>query len=1406
MSDTTKEMEQLGSSGFSQEEVSAWAVNRRKQLSQAGFNDEEIDTEFGQKPFDAKPIVDHVKANLDSATAAEAGKAGSDKAPAKTFTDALEAGWQISVPGLLARGKGPSKEITQDSGRLLDITANVASMAADFPVMVAGGLIGAAGGVETGPGAAITSMAGAVALPMGMRKVLMDKYSKGEVQDFGDFWNRASGAVMETMKGWVFGAATGAAGLGTRAALAPLVSPTVKNAATVASAVTTMATVGAALEGRVPSRKDFEDAGIAVTAFGTATHIAGKFRSIYENHGIHPHDVLQDIQKDPTILGDVLSDNIDVPKTYGAQAPDTQAMKDVTKRMILEKLSAGDIEEGSAFRGASKAELQEIVKTGRLPVGEDAEGNPGISASHITPEGFPVYGDGHGYIVPPGGHTESGRFGEALVDEKLKPEDLKYTVNGKMYSYEGMKEAIKSAPTVPKEPTAQEKILSHIVQGEKTQKLPTVDDLITSYVDRLHPIKEAEKGEMARRAEVLNKAPETLPPSNSPYTLERLTAGIYGKGLQFLKFGTYDPRTYEVNGKSYEETIKPVKDDLDGFRAYMASKRAIELSKRGEPGTAEHVETGFDLDAAKKVVKEGKAKYQDAFDARREYKDKLLNYLKGSGILNEETLAKMKAANEDHVPFYRYFEDQTRPATGKSARNPIKKIIGSERKIYDPIESDVKDTFLFMSLAEKNMARQELVRLGPEVAEKIPQPIKPVKLTEPEIKKMFDEFLSFTKKTSTQKTETTKSTTEEGEATTKSGEQMRARVEEALLARGFHQGEANQMIARLSAKGATAATVEKMITEIQTTEYVPSIDIRLPSDVATIFRAEAVLPGSDKVVVYKEGKRDVYKVDPKVAEAFNQTDRATASFLADMLNLPAAMLRAGTVISPDFFPRNLIRDAVSSFVYAASNPIKTAKGAISLIRQDEAFQNWLKSGGANATMVSVDRDYISKELIDLNVKTGLMQRSWNVISSPLRVLQATSELFENATRLGTVRDEMKVAKNKATMQALAMISRNATVDFSVHGGDEFFQKWTHATAFMNPSIQGMRQMVEGFQKNPLGLSARAFGAITIPTLLLWWANHDDPRYDDIPRWEKAIFHIVMTKDHIYRIPKDFGLGMVFSTMPEMILDKFVGENPDAAKGLMENLITAFGTNVVPTAVSPIVEQFANRSLFTGNPIVPSNTEKLLPEYQYTEYTTEAAKALGQLFGAFPGMKKQSLDEKDPFVGGTARALTTPVLLENYLHTWTGGIGMYALRIADKALREAGVLPDPVLPAKTLADISFVKAFVVRYPSSSAQSIQDFYDSYYEKKKVYDTIMAKAKEGDTQAVFQSMKFDPSAIAQLDGMREALTQHSQLIRLVYKNPDIPSEEKRQLIDSMYFRMSELAHAGNSALRNIEEAVKP
>ena len=145
--------------------------------------------------------------------------------------------------------------------------------------------------------------------------------------------------------------------------------------------------------------------------------------------------------------------------------------------------------------------------------------------------------------------------------------------------------------------------------------------------------------------------------------------------------------------------------------------------------------------------------------------------------------------------------------------------------------------------------------------------------------------------------------------------------------------------------------------------------------------------------------------------------------------------------------------------------------------------------------------------------------------------------------------------------------------------------------------------------------------------------------------------------------------------------------------------------------------------------------------------------------------------------------------------------MYTLQLADKALRETGVLPDPVKPLDTLADLPVIKAFVVRYPSASAQSIQDFYDDYYAKKRLYDTKMALAKEGDIDAFERVQAIDPMAWDGMAGIRDTITDQAKLIRLIYKNPDMTPEDKRQIIDTTYGRMIELAKVGNEAMRDLD-----
>lgn len=1179
----------LEQAGFTPEEIADWSAKKRQELGASGFSEAEIDTWFGKPPFDSTPIKEYVDRNMTAAK--EPTTEGGQPTMFSTFTEAVEAGLQLSTSGLLVRGKKPETVLPEDASAVQRLGANIGLVTGDLPFM--------AGGFLLGGGRPVTGMAGAFALPMGMRKILMDAYEHGEVSSFQEFWDRAAGSIVETAKGYVTGAATALAGIGTGKVLEPVVSPTVKAMGTFGAELSTMVTVGKALEGETPSAQDFLDAAVVLGGAKAAMKLAGKLRGIYMKTGVRPYEVVQDAMVDSTIAQDVLSDNMEMPSAYGGKA---------------------------------------------------------------TPP-------------PPPDVAESA----AAAPEPPQP---------------GSVEA------------AQQAMLERVVQSDK-KKRRTLSDVYTALVDNLNPIIKAEQ-----------EAGGKLQTPESPYDLERLTRGIYGKGAQFLKSGTFDFDTYQTVGKPYEKILEPVKKDLDGFRAYMVAKRAIELHGRD-------IESGMPLAEARQVVEAGRSKYETAFQERLKYRDALLDYLHKSGILGADKLAAIREANKDYVPFYRFFEEEEtgRPSTAKKVGQPIKRITGSERTIIDPIESDIKDTFLFLSLAEKNAARQAFVELGPPFAEKVKTPVRPITVTDKELQAYLDEH------------------------------GMPAEAGEAL----------------------------------------------------TIFRPQTYQAGKHEIVVFREGKREVYKVDPDVADAFNATDATSASFLANMLRAPASLLRAGVTISPDFFSRNILRDAVSAFLYAGSNPIKTIKGAKSLLTQDTAFQNWMKAGGANATMVAIDRDYISQHLFELNAKTGLMERAWNVVKTPVEVLRVISELTENATRLGSVRDPMRDAKTKAQMQALALISKEATVDFSRHGGDPFFREWTRTAAFMNPGIQGMDRMVRAFKDNPMGTTAKGLAAITLPSLLLWWANHDDPRWQEIPRWQKDLFWIVMTKDHIYRMPKPYEVGFAFGTMPERMLEAFVADNPDAFKDLDKSIASAFSVNVLPTVAVPVIEQFANRSTFTGQPLIPSSAEKLLPEYQYTEYTTELTKALARVTGAFPGLTKEAIKDDVGLIPGTARALATPTLIENYVRAWSGGLGMYMVQAADLALRKTKVLPDPEGPVSTLADLPIIKAFTVRYPSASAQSIQDFYDAFAEKQRVFDTVMTKAKEGDVEAARKAMAFDQSAMVQLKGVRDTLREHAKLIRLVHKNPDIPPAEQRQLIDTYYGNMIEMARYGNTALRLVEQTVQ-
>src|SRR5574343_764862 len=305
MTETLKNQKALIDAGFSESDIASWQVQQRQALSDAGYNQAQIDTEFGEPPLDPKPAAKAVRDNIEKAIAPET--ADGKPKPVKDFMDALDAGFQGSITGLLQRGKVPDKTLAEDVPMASRIAGSIGQLAGDVPAMVGGAILGG--------GNPITGTAGAFALPAGLRKVITDAYEKGEATNWGEFWERASGAIIETAKGYVTGAATGAAGKLIGAA--PIASPTAKAAATLSGEVATMVTVGKALEGEVPSSNDFLDAAVIVGGAKGAVKTAKKLRDVYSKAGVKPDECIADTENDVTIGQDFVAKNIPGPRESG---------------------------------------------------------------------------------------------------------------------------------------------------------------------------------------------------------------------------------------------------------------------------------------------------------------------------------------------------------------------------------------------------------------------------------------------------------------------------------------------------------------------------------------------------------------------------------------------------------------------------------------------------------------------------------------------------------------------------------------------------------------------------------------------------------------------------------------------------------------------------------------------------------------------------------------------------------------------------------------------------------------------------------------------------------------------------------------------------------------------------------
>ena len=841
----------------------------------------------------------------------------------------------------------------------------------------------------------------------------------------------------------------------------------------------------------------------------------------------------------------------------------------------------------------------------------------------------------------------------------------------------------------------------------------------------------------------LGMDPETDP--KGTYLLSSLFAGWPGKVKVFLERGTFKYGHVATGLKFTGPSLKSILSPVEKA-GKLDDFRVFLLSYRTRDYFKRGLATGQDPKEAEALIKALQTPLlAEAKEKISAYQDAILQYLRDSGVISVDAYDRMKKLNPNYIPLHRIFDK-------KGLMSEQEGLGKSFADLYDPIFSIKGGTEEIHDVLEN-------------------------------IVKNTATFINLAE---------------------------RNRIGRSLL-QYVDTEKSGKWIERWQGKIRPSSYDVKQV--LNALEKWAGADTGLSKDFAegfiTLFRPAPFTPEHGVLTVFVNGKRKYLRVNDDVYAAMKNLNPPQSIGLFRFMQAFTRVKGAGVTMTFEFAARNLGRDTAQTAIYTDTPlgwipGVNAVVGLANIIGRTDLYWKWMAEGGAHAAMFSSSRSRLYDTLDKLmgrGTAAGLFK---GIIRSPIDMMIALGETLESANRLG---ENIGLKKMGLDPLLSAYKSREIGTHFSRHGSGRSLQEWSKITRFLNPQIQGYDRMRRGFRDHPVRASLRAMAILTLPALLLWWRNRDDPRYKEISTFTKGVFVIYIPnpisqtdwdkltpreksekmswdplKSGIYRIPLPFEIGITFAAMPVAFMDYIADHAQGDARRLVETLTSGLGTNIVPDFVLPIIEWIADKNLYSGAPLVGKDLADLEPEEQYREFTSETAKQIGTHLGV------------------------PPVKVENTIRSYLGGVGKYALDLSDEGLRAAGLAKDETLPARSMADVPGFKAFFVRFPSSQSQSIRDFYANLEDIRKVTKTSKVKMERTmienrDPKGAMDYIMGDLDS-AVLSGLFEAasekINQQRLLQKMIRHDETLDRQEKQILIDAAYFEMIGVAQKANNAYK--------
>lgn len=633
-------------------------------------------------------------------------------------------------------------------------------------------------------------------------------------------------------------------------------------------------------------------------------------------------------------------------------------------------------------------------------------------------------------------------------------------------------------------------------------------------------------------------------------------------------------------GDAFATILKDVKPGrAKALSTYLALKRAAEIERMGKRSGFENAK--LPPDEMRAMEKE----FEGVRQRLMKWQQNELNLLVESGLLDTKTAKAMGDANRDYVPFYRLYERVNGvsfgPEGSKNAggyvdlNSGIKRLKGSDRAIIDPLQSMMKNAFMFRKIAEQNQIGHQFFDLIEQVqgygqwGEGIKPKMTPTTITHASIVEKLKEQGII-----------------EDETDLPSDADLTLRLWEAVKRPDSANGE---VIVWKNGQRKHFEIKDKLLMEALKTAD-----------------ADAIRLG-----------------------------KFLGPTMTKLATLPTRALRFGATGGPWFALPNFMRDQWTAGLQSKTGFVPFVdgiKGAFNVIAKTDAYQRWIEAGGkfhglttGSEAFTALLEDALPK---DKNARGQLAElgnpRNW------LKAIGAAGQILEEASR---VQEFIRAERQGLSKMEAANASKAITLNFARAG--ELARVFNMLVPFLNAQLQQL-DVIVNLHKDPKRrgqVISRGLMLITVPSVLTWWLGKDDEEIQNLPEWRKNLFWnlnlkpvakaLGMGEGFILSVPKPFLMGAIYGTSVERMLDYATDRDPNGAKkaitSIVDQVISPLDMAMSMAGMRPLIESTANYDLYRARDIVPQSMQDMPKPYQYDLSTSETAKLLGKWTGQSPMM-------------------------------------------------------------------------------------------------------------------------------------------------------------------------------------------